>query len=299
MNLPLAVLLSSFGFAVGGVGTYMALSPKAAEAASQGPEIQREGPGLNEAMRTIQDLETEVASLRAQMELAQTSPRIAAGVDDDAIAQAVEAYLAGRATDLAIAASPADAGKGPLGSIDDIFLALSEADDLAAVGLWKKIVAEGRDAEVLAHFKALADADPNNPEAQLALGQAYLGRTQEAGASPLAGKYATLADGALNAALEVDPGHWEARFTKATALSFWPDVFGKKAEAIQNYEMLIEQQGGQAPVARHAQTHLLLGNMYHQTGQADKALATWRAGLALFPDNSDLASQIAILSGGQ
>ena len=163
--------------------------------------------------------------------------------------------------------------------------------------LWKEIVEKGLDDEVIALFEAAAEANPNDPEPQLALGEAYLGLTQEAGASPLAGKYATLADEALDRALEADPQHWDARFTKATALSFWPPVFGKQAAAIQQFETLVSQQAGMAPTSRHADTHLLLGNMYQQTGQMDKAIAAWQQGLELFPDHGDLAAQIALATG--
>ena len=79
------------------------------------------------------------------------------------------------------------------------------------------------------------------PEAQLALGQAYLGMTQQLEGME-AGKYATLADKALDQALELEPEHWEARFTKAVALSFWPPILGKQPLAIRQFETLMEQQ---------------------------------------------------------
>lgn len=300
MKATTAAIVSSFAFGVGGVATFLTLGPgRTAEASEPTTSVNLAAEeSAQQLTQAISDLRAEVQDLKKRSELAQVGgARMEAGVSDEAIARAIAAYFenAGNApTELAAL----DTESKALGSADDIAQLLAEADDLASVGLWKRIVEEGRDAEVLAHFKALADANPNDPEAQLELGQAYLGRTQEAGASPLAGKYATLADDALNAALEADPEHWEARFTKAVALSFWPPVFGKQAEAIQEYETLVGQQSGLAPTKDHAQTHLLLGNMYHQTGQSDKALAAWRAGLELFPDNADLASQIAILTGG-
>ena len=135
-----------------------------------------------------------------------------------------------------------------LGSATDIAELLENTDELTSVELWKRIVAEGRDAEVLAHLKAIADANPNDPEAQLTLGQGYLGRTPRGRRKPpsRASTRRWLTQ-RFDAALEADPEHWEARFTKATALSFWPPVFGKQASAIKEFETLISQQSGQAP----------------------------------------------------
>ncbi|MEM8712340.1 MAG: hypothetical protein AAGG01_15420 [Planctomycetota bacterium] len=300
MKATTAAIVSSFAFGVGGVATFLTLGPgSSAQASEDSSQLNLAAQDSTEDLaQAVSELRAEIKGLKKRSELAQVSGgRMEANISDEAIARAVAAYFE-NAGETPTQIDPLDGAPKALGSAEDIAQLLGDADDLASVGLWKRIVEEGRDAEVLAHFKALADANPNDPEAQLELGQAYLGRTQEAGASPLAGKYATLADEALDAALEADPEHWEARFTKAVALSFWPPVFGKQAEAIQEYETLVGQQSGLAPSSEHAQTHLLLGNMYHQTGQSDKALAAWRAGLELFPDNSDLASQIAILTGG-
>jgi tetratricopeptide (TPR) repeat protein len=296
MNATTAAVMSCFALGLGGVSAFLAFgpanSPTPVQAANDAGFTSAEAKDLTQS---VDELRRELAALKDSSELATITPRTSAGavVSDEAIARAVAAYMEGTEVTPAAVLDENQA----LGSASEIADLLAEAGDLSSVELWKRIVEEGRDAEVLAHLKAIADASPNDPEAQLSLGQGYLGRTQVAGASPLAGKYATLADQAFDAALEADPEHWEARFTKATALSFWPPVFGKQASAIKEFETLITQQSGQAPDASHASTHLLLGNMYHQTGQTDKALATWGAGLELFPDNADLASQLAILSG--
>ncbi|MFT6829994.1 MAG: tetratricopeptide (TPR) repeat protein [Planctomycetota bacterium] len=297
MNTTTAAVMSCFALGLGGVSAFLAFGPAQTGSTVQAGSVPLTNQGdLNDLTATVSELRQEVASLKERSQLAQVTPRTLAPVlGEDQIAQAVAAYFEEHGAGGSAAPNPLALKE--LGSPSDIADLLASADDMTRVGLWKRIVEEGRDAEILAHFKALADANPNDPDAQLALGQAYLGRTQEAGASPLAGKYASLADKALDAALTADPEHWDARFTKATALSFWPPVFGKQASAIQEFETLIGQQGGQTPNAKHASTHLLLGNMYHQTGQPEKALATWRSGLELYPGNEELANQIAILSG--
>jgi tetratricopeptide (TPR) repeat protein len=90
---------------------------------------------------------------------------------------------------------------------------------------------------------------------------------------------------------------WDARFAKAVSLSFWPPLLGKQNEAIKNFEVLVEQQAGQPQKPEYAQTYWALGNMYTQSGDKAKALATWQQGLALYPGNAQLEAQIANAQG--
>ncbi len=296
MNLPAALVLSSLALGVGGVSAYLAFGPAPA---AQAAEAAAEEDGLAELRATVAELSGTVKALAEQPEMAPVTSRQPAAIDEEMLARAIAAYMETSGAGAAAAAAPLPAASPSLGTPADLALMLSEADDSTSAELWKKIVAAGLDDEVLAQFKALAEAAPGDPEAQLALGNAYLGRCQEAGAGPLAGKYATLADQALDAALEADPQHWESRFTKAAALSFWPPILGKQPEAIQQFETLLGQQAGAAPEPHHAQTHLLLGTLYSQTGQTEKAMATWQTGIGLFPSNAELAKQIALASQGQ
>lgn len=159
--------------------------------------------------------------------------------------------------------------------------------------IWKKVRAAGLLDQVIAEFEKHAAANPKDPKAQTALGTAYLKKTEEAGNGPEAGKWATKADQAFDDALEIDPEHWDARYVKAVALSFWPPVFGKQTEAIKHFETLLGQQERQQPRDGFDSTYLMLGNMYQQLGQRDQAVATWQRGLKVFPDNADLRQQIA------
>jgi tetratricopeptide (TPR) repeat protein len=159
--------------------------------------------------------------------------------------------------------------------------------------LWKRIREAGLLDAVVAEFERRAKEAPSDPQIQTELGEAYLKKTEEVGQTAEAGTWATKADRAFDKALELDPEHWEARFVKAMALSFWPAVFGKQTEAIKHFETLVAQQERQAPRAGFDDTYLMLGNMYQQMGKADQALGTWQRGLQLFPDNADLRQQIA------
>jgi tetratricopeptide (TPR) repeat protein len=124
------------------------------------------------------------------------------------------------------------------------------------------------------------------------LSEAYVQKIFEAGGGPMAGVWATKSDKVLDEALELDPHHWEARFTKAVGLSFWPAVFGKQGESIAQFETLITQQEAGPTKPQFANTYLLLGNLYLQSGKNDLAIATWQKGAGLFPDNTSLMTQL-------
>ena len=184
----------------------------------------------------------------------------------------------------------------PTRPLGELLAELEAIDDpLEVQRFWQRMREEGRTEELLAAFEARAEAAPGDPEVQVALGQAYLQRIQEVGNGPLAGVLANKADQAFDAALAVDPQMWSARFQKAVALSFWPPVFGKQNEAIAQFEVLVQQQAGLPPDPKFAQTHLLLGNMYQQIGQTEKAIAAWQAGLSLFPGDKDLLAQLELV----
>ena len=158
--------------------------------------------------------------------------------------------------------------------------------------LWRKIREEGLLDAVIAEFERLAEAAPHDPDVQVDLGNAYVQKIFEVGQGPLGGIFGQKADEAFDAALALDETNWEARFTKAVSLSNWPAFLGKQPEAIRQFEILRRQQESGTAQANHAQTYYFLGNMYQQTGEADKALAAWRDGLARFPDNDLLRRQL-------
>ena len=93
--------------------------------------------------------------------------------------------------------------------------------------LWKRIRAAGLTDEVIKELEKRAAANPKDADAQTILGNAYLKKCEEVPQGPESGLWATRADQAYDRALELNPEHWESRFMKAVALSFWPAAFGK------------------------------------------------------------------------
>lgn len=257
--------------------------------------------GHTELERALARLEQEqahlaevVAELRLQPAAAAPS-RISMG-DIDA---AVERYMRDKA--------PPEVEGGAATEVADVArvgfdkqavfdqLLSGEVSDGEAQALWSQLAERGLSDEMLAVFEQRVADDPTNPDKRVELGTAYLNKIQEVGNGPLAGVFATKADSAFDQALEIDDHHWEARFNKAVALSFWPPVFGKQGAAIEQFEILVAQQVQVQPEASHANTHLLLGNMYQQLGQTGKARAAWEQGASLFPDFDPIQQQLRLL----
>ncbi len=280
IHLPLSALVAA------AVGAALALS-SAPERASA---VDEWGSDLAPLRETLAALRTEQRALSERMAAlpATAAAPVSSRTPLADLDAAVAAYLEKHPL---AAAAPADDGLGTdspgdpdpeLSSIVDRILSGEiTGDELEA--LWQRLREEDRIDAVLAEIERLAALEPNNPDLQAELGQAYIQKLFDVGMGPMAAVWGEKADEAFDRALELDEGHWEARFTKAVSLSNWPTFLGKSGEAIRQFEILVEQQERAAPSSRHAQTYYFLGNMYDQNGEREKALAIWRRGLERFP----------------
>ena len=159
----------------------------------------------------------------------------------------------------------------------------------------EKVWGEVRNGDLIdlaiAAFEARAEESPQNPDLQADLGYAYLQKIDTVSEFER-GTWALKADQTFDAALTLDESHWAARFMKATALSFWPPLFGKEGEAIRQFEILREQQEQGSPQQQFARTYVFLGNLYQNRGESEKAREIWAKGAHLFPENSELAARV-------
>lgn len=265
-------------------------STAAAPEANLARDLEALRARADEQAKAIEGLTAELAR--------KTEPRVPLGEIEAAVARALEkSRPAGDAT---LAAAPAKSATAP-GKIDTkaLFEKLSDPNLSwdEAQALWKSASDAGQLKEMIALFEERAKNSPNDGRAQRELGKAYLQKVFTS-SDMEKGMWATKADKAFDKALGIDDHDGEARLQKAISLSFWPAAFGKQNEAISHFEILAKQQESQALQPHFAQTHLWLGNMYSQTGQNDKALAAWKKGLALFPDNAELKKQIELATSG-
>lgn len=261
------------------------------------PATGGESAELSRLTRAVEALTAKQTELERALEEASMAP--ASGDPGRVVVGEIEAIVARLLEERSAALVAQAAGDEERDQAAELerALALLEDPDLSELdlqALWRELADKGLTDDIIAEYERRAEMDPNNPEAHVTLGSMYLQKIFEVGNSPEAGKWATQADRAFDAALAIDETHWEARFSKATSLSFWPPVFGKQGEAIQHYQVLVDQQGTMPKEGRFAQTHLLLGNMYQQTGNMEKAIAAWQHGLSMFPDDESLLQQLEL-----
>lgn len=247
----------------------------------------------SEESAELRALRQEIGQLRQQVEAhkPQVSRAPVETVSQADIAAAVAAYM--KSQQPVEAAATRQPGKllAPAQAFQQ--LRGTDMDDKDAEALWARYREAGKEMELLELFKEHAANNPQDADAQSELGTAYLQALQGKPPGPETGHLANEADKSFDAALKLNPEHWEARFTKAMALTFWPPVMGKTPIAIDNFETLIKQQESAAVRKPHfAQTYLMLGNMYSQQGKAELAKQTWQKGASLFPGNSSLSDKL-------
>ncbi len=159
--------------------------------------------------------------------------------------------------------------------------------------VWKQLLEGGRLEQAIAELEQRAATEPRSPETAAALGQAYLKKCATLKDVREQAILAMQADKAFDNALNADPANWDARFTKAVALSYWPANMNKGEEVIQHFETLIEQQEGQQPQPHFAETYAWLGDQYQKAGRVNDARTIWQRGSGLFPNHPDFRSKLA------
>jgi tetratricopeptide (TPR) repeat protein len=100
------------------------------------------------------------------------------------------------------------------------------------------------------------------------------------------------ADKLFDAALSLDAANWEARFTKAVALTYWPPNLNKGEEVIQHFQTLIQQQETQPPQPEFAEPYAWLGEQYQKAGRTEDARTVWQRGATLFPADEKLRTKL-------
>ena len=157
---------------------------------------------------------------------------------------------------------------------------------------WKQLRDAGKLDRAILELERLTADDPRNAQYPAALGQAYLKKCATIQDLREQGILAMQADKVFDTALSLDPSNWEARFTKAVALSYWPPALNKGEEVIQHFQTLIQQQEAQTPQPEFADTYLWLGDQYQKAGRNDDARAVWQHGAVLFPADEKLRTKL-------
>jgi hypothetical protein len=93
----------------------------------------------------------------------------------------------------------------------------------------------------------------------------------------------------LQRALEIEPGHWVARFTLASVYFRLPAFLGHAPDAARELDRVITDHAATVRAPILARAFEMRGVLHERAGQADSARAVWRRGAALFPADAALA----------
>jgi tetratricopeptide (TPR) repeat protein len=304
---PIALIASCVVLSAGAAAlTVRLLEPT--RAADQAPPTEQLRERIQAQENELAALKKEVAEAKTKQTAVAAAPaeRLSSSEIDAAVARWMEKHPA--------EASAAGAPTGAALTADKNAKKTDKAAQLAAFmaalkdkqkprtdrhDIWKQIVDAGLIDDAVAAVEQMAKENPASADAQADLAHAYFEKLQTVNDGPEKGKWAIMADNTLDKALELDPNHWDARFTKAVGLSFWPPIFGKQGEAINQFEILEKQQEASgATNPDFSQTYVFLGNLYQQQGKADMAVQTWQKGASLFPDDGQLKKLIASANAG-
>lgn len=297
------ILLFSAALALSAATAYTT-TRLATRGAPAGTSASTTGPEVAALVARLDALERHNAALEEQARDAQRDSQRDAAVDivqpaavqrlsPSAIEDAVARWMEQNGPAMVAAETPVDASESARGKQ---LLTRLETGDLLTdelEELYYELRAAGLGDEAIAALEARAERFPDDAQAHLDLGIGYIHALDESGGGPERGRLALKADQAFDRALAIDDHNWTARFYKAVSLSHWPAFLGKQPEAIQEFEVLRSQQEQGAPHASHAQTYVYLGNLYLQSGDSEKAQATWQSGLDLYPENPALHDQLA------
>lgn len=243
-----------------------------------------------------QELEALRAAARAAEAASAASPAAAGSmrteqpdVTEGQVAAAVEAYLKERgASTLAQAAAGGDEPAPRPFDLERDLATLLGTNYWEAQDAWRRAFDAGQMDAVIASMQELADANRNDPQAQMDVANACLAYMQMDNTK---WQMSMRADQQFDRVLALDDHHWEARFSKAVSYTFYPDFLGKKGEAIQHFETLVQQQESLPVQDEHAQTYVYLGNMLAERDPA-RARQIWQRGAARHPQSQELQKKL-------
>ncbi|MCA8950152.1 MAG: hypothetical protein KDE27_11665 [Planctomycetes bacterium] len=252
-------------------------------------------PALAEAQAQVAALQQQVHDLESRLtEVATARSVVAAPAGDrvevptlsrEQIAIAVESYLKERGKRAADATA---SGDGEPLTPEALFATVDGKSFFENQDAWRAAFEAGRMDELIDMFEEAADNNPQDVDKQMALANAYMAYLQLDNTKY---QFASKADLQYDKVLELNPRHWEARFTKAMSYTFWPKFLGKDREAIQHFETLVEQQESMPVQDHQAQTYLFLGNLL-QEKDPERAKQIWAQGMSRHPTNEELRKKL-------
>lgn len=282
------------GFLLGGWAVFTSLSMKS-DLESVMNERKSDEDALAGMGARVEDLDRSQKELTRRVNSVDANPRSVDGriKEIEERLAALEAVLAKTAP----GANDADTAPKSLKADADAdeFKKLQEKvfDGSATVDEQQRLWAMLREKpEILAALmkdleKAVADA-PNDIDGRMKLSRAYLAKLFTVPDGPEKGTWSMKAMDQYKKVLDLEPEHWEARYSLAMNYSQWPEFLNKRPDAIREFETLRKMQETKTPEPHFAHTYLQLRNLYLKDNRTDDAKAVLEEGIRRFPDDEEL-----------
>jgi tetratricopeptide (TPR) repeat protein len=152
-------------------------------------------------------------------------------------------------------------------------------------------IAAGQYDRCLELFEKLVVEHPGAANAHMNLGFAHVDKIPVEGA--ITGVIlANEALGHFTDALELEET-WLGHYTRGNSYLFWPAIFGRTQNGIDDLERAIEMAAETEKKPYHARAWAALGDGYWRLEDVDKARETWSRSLEMFPDNQELQDRLS------
>lgn len=152
-------------------------------------------------------------------------------------------------------------------------------------------IAAGQYDRCLEFFERLVAEHPGAANAHLNLGFAHVDKIPVEGA--ITGVIlANEALGHFSNALELEET-WLGRYTRGNSYLYWPAIFGRTQNGIDDLERAIEMAAEVAKQPYHARAWAALGDGHWRLEDVDKARQVWSRGLEMFPESQELKDRLS------
>jgi tetratricopeptide (TPR) repeat protein len=169
-----------------------------------------------------------------------------------------------------------------------------DPDDLGKANEYRRtVIRTGEYDRALDFFEQLTADHPGSASAWLNYGYAFVDKIPASGAIT----QVILANQALerfSRSIEIEPS-WLALYTRGNSYLYWPKIFGRAPLGVADLERAVAM-ARESPARKrvYVRSWIALGDGYWKTDQPEKARATWREGLELFPGEQRLVERVAL-----
>ncbi len=169
----------------------------------------------------------------------------------------------------------------------------ADPDNLQYANEYRKAVIRAKEYDhAIDFYGKLTAAHPQSPFAWLNYGYVYVDKIPDAGSIT----QVILANSALtNFTKSIDlKKSWIALYTRGNSYLYWPKIFGRAPLGVADLEAAVAMAKAEPKRRKvYVRSWIALGDGYWKTEQPEKAKATWREGLQLFPGDPQLQARLA------